>query len=166
MGITSFNIRVYMLLVDESGTQLLLSDEIVGGNYYTKFPGGGLEYGEGILDCLHREALEELGQDVDVIGHFYTTEFFQASMFKPEDQIIAVYYKCRLAKDADGRHEAGFRISDKAFDFIEYQEREECFRWTPVNTIEKEDLSLPIDQVVVSRLKKEPEYLQAVDFTD
>ncbi len=141
-----------MLLEDESSTQLLLSDEIVGGRYYTKFPGGGLEYGEGILDCLHREAVEELGQDVEVIGHFYTTEFFQPSMFNTEDQIIAVYYKCRLAKDASGRCLARFRTSDKAYDFIEHREREECFRWVAINTIKEQDLSLPIDQLVVSRL--------------
>ena len=42
MSITRFNIRVYILLFDESRESLLLSDEIVDGGFYTKFPGGGL----------------------------------------------------------------------------------------------------------------------------
>lgn len=35
-----------------------------------KFPGGGLEYGEGVLECLHREFDEELNVKIDVIEHF------------------------------------------------------------------------------------------------
>ncbi len=54
--VTRFNIRVYILLLDERNNSVLLSDEIVDSEYITKFPGGGLEKGEGILDCLHREA--------------------------------------------------------------------------------------------------------------
>ena len=48
-----FNIRVYGILINEQH-QLLVSDEYIRGNYYTKFPGGGLEFGEGTRDCLVR----------------------------------------------------------------------------------------------------------------
>ncbi len=44
-----------------------------------KFPGGGLEYGEGVLECLHREFDEELNVKVDVVEHFYTQENFLVS---------------------------------------------------------------------------------------
>ncbi len=155
MKITRFNIRVYILLFDESRTSVLLSDEIVEGEYYTKFPGGGLEYGEGILDCLHREAREELGQGVEVLGQYYTTETFQASRFKPEDQIICVYYQCWLPKNDQGRRLPTFRVSKQKYDFVEKREREESFRWLAIETLREEDLSLPLDKLVARRLRGE-----------
>jgi 8-oxo-dGTP diphosphatase len=154
MSIVRFNVRVYILLLDESKTRVLLSDEIIGGKYFTKFPGGGLEYGEGIIDCLHREALEELGQEVEVVRHFYTTEFLQISQFIPGDQIVSVYYECCLPKNTDGRRLPSFRVTNNKFDFVEVKEREESFRWQTFKKLNKEEMSFPIDQEVVSRLKK------------
>jgi 8-oxo-dGTP diphosphatase len=152
MNITRFNIRVYILLYDEARTSLLLSDEILSGDYYTKFPGGGLEYGEGLLDCLHREAKEELGQDVVVLRQFYTSELFQVSTFVPEDQIICVYYECCLPKNDQGRRLPTFRVSEQKYDFVEKREREESFRWQLIETLQEEDMSLPLDKLVVKRL--------------
>ena len=48
-----FNLRVYGILLGEN-KKVLVSDEFIRGNYYTKFPGGGLEFGEGTRDCLKR----------------------------------------------------------------------------------------------------------------
>ena len=155
MSIVRFNIRVYILLFDESKTKVLLSDEIIGGKYFTKFPGGGLEYGEGILDCLHREAMEELGQEVEVLRHFYTTEFFQISQFIPGDQIVSVYYECCLPKNTEGRRLPSFRVTNKKFNFVERKERAESFRWQTLKRLKKEEMSFPIDQEVVSRFEKE-----------
>ena len=155
MNIKRFNIRVYILLLDELKTSVLLSDEILSGDYYTKFPGGGLEYGEGLIDCLHREAKEELGQDVEVLRQFYTSEIFQASRFVPEDQIICVYYLCRLPRNDQGRRLPAFRVSEQKYDFIDNREREESFRWQAIETLREEDLSLPLDKCLVPRLKAE-----------
>lgn len=154
MNISRFNIRVYILLYDESRTSLLLSDEILSGEFHTKFPGGGLEYGEGLLDCLYREAIEELGQDVEVLRQFYTSETFQASKFVPEDQIICVYYQCCLPENDQGRRLPTFRVSDKKNDFVEMREREESFRWQLIETLQEEDMSLPLDRTVVGLLKE------------
>lgn len=155
MNITRFNIRVYILLYDENETRVLLSDEIVQGEYYTKFPGGGLEYGEGLLDCLHREAKEELGLDVEVLRQFYTSELFQVSKFVPEDQIICVYYECRLPKNDQSRRLPTFRVAEQKYDFAEKREREESFRWQLIETLQEEDMSLPLDKLVVKRLLAE-----------
>ena len=152
MTITRFNIRVYLLIFNEANTRILLSDEIINGEFITKFPGGGLEYGEGILDCLHREAIEELGQEVEVIEQYYTTERFQTSMFRSEEQIICVYYRCLLAKDNAGKRRPRFRVAEKKFDFVEFREREESFRWQAIESLVPKDFSLPLDQQIAARL--------------
>src|SRR3989337_3599557 len=86
-----FNVRVYGLLITEE-KQVLVSDERIRGGLYTKFPGGGLEYGEGTRDCLKREFMEEMNLSVEVGDHIYTTDFFQVSAFNPSHQIISIYY--------------------------------------------------------------------------
>src|ERR1700743_1273752 len=86
-----FNVRVYGLLLGDN-KQVLVSDEYIRGGYYTKFPGGGLEFGEGTRDCLKREFKEEMDLDVEILDHLYTTDFFQMSAFNPEHQIISIYY--------------------------------------------------------------------------
>src|SRR5215831_7874107 len=87
----SFNIRVYGVLINEQ-KQVLVSDEYIRGGYYTKFPGGGLELGEGTRDCLKREFKEEMNLEVEVGDHIYTTDYFQLSAFNPNHQIISIYY--------------------------------------------------------------------------
>ncbi len=86
-----FNVRVYGILLTPE-KDVLVADELIRGSYYTKFPGGGLEFGEGTRDCLKREFKEEMNLDVKVTDHLYTTDFFQMSAFNPEDQIISIYY--------------------------------------------------------------------------
>ena len=95
-----FNVRVYGLLFD-THQRLLVSDEFIRGNFFTKLPGGGLEIGEGTRDCLQREFKEETGLDVEIGNHIYTTDFFQISAFNNKDQIIPIYYWVH-AKDLAG----------------------------------------------------------------
>ncbi|MBK9515443.1 MAG: NUDIX domain-containing protein [Flavobacteriales bacterium] len=59
MNAPTFTIRVYGLLLHAG--HVLVSDELIKGRRITKFPGGGLEYGEGLKDCLIREIREEIG---------------------------------------------------------------------------------------------------------
>ena len=65
MAITKYTVRVYGILLDNDN-RILVSDEFIRGDYFTKFPGGGLELGEGTRDCLKREFKEETGLDVMV----------------------------------------------------------------------------------------------------
>ena len=64
-----FNIRVYGILLHEEDGSVLVSDEYIRGSYYTKFPGGGMEYGEGSRVCLRRGFREEMGLDGSVGDH-------------------------------------------------------------------------------------------------
>jgi 8-oxo-dGTP diphosphatase len=146
--IRRFNVRVYGLLINEHD-QILLADEVFKSGYKaTKFPGGGLELGEGLRDGLIREFKEETGIDVKVKEHFYTTDFFQPSFFDTDSQIISVYYICR------SEQWQMVKISDRKFDFEVIPGVEaESFRWVAIPDLLKEtDLTLPIDKIVVTQL--------------
>jgi len=149
-----FNIRVYGILINES-KQLLVSDELIRGKYYTKFPGGGLEYGEGTRDCLRREFLEEMNLAIEVGEHLYTTDFFQQSAFHPDHQIISIYY---LVKPLE---EIKVRLSETPFDFdqqqmalYEKQNETESFRFINWEEVSEESVTLPIEKIVVRMLKE------------
>ena len=149
-----FNIRVYGILINEK-KQVLVSDEFIRGNYYTKFPGGGLEFGEGTRDCLRREFLEEMNLKVKVGEHLYTTDYFQMSAFNPDHQIISIYYMVKPLE------EIGVRLSTTAFDFDEHQmaaynlhKETESFRLINWNDLSEESVTLPIDKIVVKMVKE------------
>lgn len=125
---------------------MLVSDEIIRGEMFTKFPGGGLEWGEGIAECLQREAREELGQEIEVIDHFYTTDFFIESAFRSTDQVISIYYIARLQSAAK------FRTSKKRFDFLQTEKDEESFRWVSLEDLKEGDFAFPGDRKVVQLL--------------
>ncbi len=61
-----FNIGVYGILINEN-RQVLVSDELIRGNYYSKFCGGGLEKGEGTIDCFIREFKEEMNLAMELL---------------------------------------------------------------------------------------------------
>jgi 8-oxo-dGTP diphosphatase len=148
-----FNIRVYGILIGEN-KQVLVSDELIRGGYYTKFPGGGLEFGEGTRDCLKREFKEEMDLDVQVGDHIYTTDYFQMSAFNPEHQIISIYYYAHALEPIKAP------LRQKPFDFDEqqlavYKERgeTETFRFIDWDEFSDASVSLPIDKIVARMLK-------------
>ncbi len=152
MAINRFTIRIYGILLDEN-KRILVSDEFIRGNYFTKFPGGGLEIGEGTRDCLKREFKEETGLDVVVDEHIYTTDYFQPSAFNASDQIISIYYFVHAEKLNE------LQIKTKVFDFELHQiadpkGQSEVLRWIKWNDLTDESVSLPIDKIVVRMLKK------------
>lgn len=145
--ISAFNIRVYGLLVHEG--MVLVADELIKGHRITKFPGGGLEFGEGPKDGLVREIREELGLEAFDLRHFYTTDFFQASAFRAGDQIISIYYTFKVAEPLR------IPVSAVPFDFRQAERDEEVFRWLELSAARAEDVSLPIDRVVLGMLRAE-----------
>lgn len=90
---STFTIRVYGIL--EDANRILISNEYFHGKHFTKFPGGGLEWGEGTLECLKREFMEEMNLEIEVGEHFYTTDFFVQSDFNHEVQVMNVFYKVK-----------------------------------------------------------------------
>jgi len=135
-----FNIRVYGLLKNDQG-DVLLSDEHRFGRSFTKFPGGGLEWGEGIKDCLVREFKEELNLEIEVGDMFYCTDFFQESAFNENDQLISIYYWVERTKGVFGK-ELPTTLTDA----------EEQPRWKPLESISAKDLTFPVDKIVAEKL--------------
>jgi 8-oxo-dGTP diphosphatase len=149
-----FNLRVYGILINDK-KQVLVSDELIRGKYYTKFPGGGLEFGEGTRDCLKREFAEEMNLNVQVEDHLYTTDFFQMSAFNPDHQIISIYYYVNALEAITAP------LRDKEFDFDEdqiaiYRERNEIetFRFIDWDNFSGDSVSLPIDKIVADLVKE------------
>ena len=148
-----FNVRVYGILINEHN-QVLVSDEYIRGDYITKFPGGGLEFGEGTRDCLKREFMEEMSLDVHVGDHLYTTDFYQRSAFNPEHQIISIYYYAHALEAIK------VPLRTKPFDFDEQQlavyaekKETETFRFINWDDFSEASVHLPIDKVVAKMLK-------------
>lgn len=144
-----FNVRVYGIVINDQ-EELLVSDELIKGVQFTKFPGGGLEWGEGMRACLLREFMEELHQEVEVLEHYYTTDYFQQSAFRSSDQLISIYYKVRLLGPPQ------FEAKTSAFDFPDDVGNQfEVQRWIPMQDVSPEDFKWPVDQVVAGMLKRE-----------
>ncbi len=149
-----FTIRVYGILINEQ-KQVLVSDEYILGNFYTKFGGGGLELGEGTLDCLKREFLEEMNLSVDVLEHIYTTDFFQQSAFNPEQQIISIYYLVKALEVITAPlRKTPFAFDEAQLQFIKNGQAVETFRFINWNDFSPTSVSLPIDKVVAAIIKE------------
>lgn len=130
----NFNIRVYGIWIHEG--KLLVNEEKINSRTVIKLPGGGMDYGEGTIDCLKREWKEELDIDIEVNGHFYTTDFFQQSAFDAS-QVISIYYL----------------VSADAAQTIVNMEPNERTYWMDVEDISTDTFTLPIDKIVGGLLR-------------
>jgi ADP-ribose pyrophosphatase YjhB (NUDIX family) len=135
MSYSKFNIRVYGILLNDN-REVLVSEEIIRGQKVIKFPGGGMEYGEGIKDALIREWREELETDIQVQEHYYTTDFFQPSAYD-DSQVISIYYKVTMM--------------DNRLQFP-YTNGNELFYFVAINNTIQDMITLPIDKKVAAML--------------
>ena len=142
VAVNRFNVRAYGIWIN-SNAEVLVSEEYIQNRRIVKFPGGGLEYGEGLTDCLFREWREETGLEIEIIRHYYTTDFFQPSAFNQAEQVLSVYYLVR-AVDADARsipHLNGGTTSENI-----------RFSWVSITQLSPELFTLPIDKMVAEKL--------------
>ncbi|MBY0245418.1 MAG: NUDIX hydrolase [Sphingobacteriaceae bacterium] len=139
-----FNVRVYGLLINKN-QQILLSDEHEKGRFFTKFPGGGVEIGEGLIDALKREFMEECNVEIEILSHFYTTDFYEKSSFN-ESQIISVYYLVEAKDDLK------LDFKNTPFDFSEGSEQ--SFRWQSLSTLMSDLVTFKTDKTVVDLINK------------
>ena len=140
------NIRVYGIFIRNE--ELLITDEIRFGKRMTKFPGGGMEPGEGTIDTLIRECKEEMGLTPFNIKHFYTTDFFQETqMINPPQQLISIYYTI------DFKNINSLLLLDKPFGF-EQKEGAQGFRFVPLKEVHADIFTFPIDKEVALLLSQ------------
>ena len=142
-----FNVRVYGLLINHNN-EVLVSDEEEYGFRFSKFPGGGLELGEGLIDGLKREFMEECEAEIDVLSHFYTTDFYEKSSFN-DSQVISIYY---LVKE---KAPLQLAFKDKIYDFDGEGEILQAFRWVKIEDLDIAEITFKTDKTVVQLLKNQ-----------
>lgn len=134
--IDKINVRVYACAVKNN--KVLSLFEEYAGEQLVKFPGGGLEFGEGLIECLHREFDEELNVKIRVLEHFYTQEDFLVSRFRENEQLLTIYYLVEILNEED------FLILDPCIEKTE---------WIDISS-EENPFKLPIDKIVFEKLKE------------
>jgi 8-oxo-dGTP diphosphatase len=143
-----FNVRVYGILLNEAKTAILVSDEKHHNRHITKFVGGGLEFGEGTREALIREFKEELDIEVDVLEHFYTTDFFVSSAFNDDSQVISIYYWVKSNEldkiKADGLQDKIEALANGG----------QLLRWLPIHKINEAEFTFPIDKKIANLLQQ------------
>lgn len=138
-----FNLRVYAIIINPQN-DVLLSSEHRHGRSFTKFPGGGLHWGEGIAEALQRELVEELGCEFTIGDIFYVNDFFQPSAFSENDQLISFYYFANPRDQVDFKTLHIKKGSDGDG---------EVFHWRSLQELAENDLMFPIDKIVARLLK-------------
>ncbi|AZI22783.1 NUDIX domain-containing protein [Chryseobacterium taklimakanense] len=132
--INSFNIRVYAACIKDKKIFTLFEEYV--GEKLIKLPGGGLEFGEGTVECLKREFAEELNLEIENIQHLYTQEDFIISKFKQNQQLLTIYYT------ADIKDESALKIMDSTIENTEW-----------ISLAEENPFNLPVDRIVFEKLK-------------
>ncbi|MCX8081284.1 MAG: NUDIX domain-containing protein [Bacteroidia bacterium] len=149
-------LRVYGILLHDGN--VLVSDEYIRKNKVTKFPGGGLHFGEGTIDALKREFMEEMKQPVEVISHYYTTDFFVSSAFHVRTQVISIYYLLKPLGPIV------FQTSSVPHDYV-WKEGAQSLRWLDYKSVNEDQFTLIIDRKVGEMLEHDfmhPDFVRKV----
>lgn len=87
-GAKDLKVRISCVLVEEG--KILLARHRKGKREYWTLPGGGLEPGETMVDCLKREMWEESGLEVEV-GEV----LFLFDVIEPKRHIVGIVFRAR-----------------------------------------------------------------------
>jgi 8-oxo-dGTP diphosphatase len=144
---SKFTIRVYGLLIADG--KLLLSRENIKGKVYTKLPGGGLEFGEGTHECLIREFDEELSIQVELGGHFFTTDEYLVSAFETDYQVMSIYYYVHTQALEK------IPLNDPNNENLLKKRNDQVVFWKSLADLKASDFDFPMDKKVIQLLLQE-----------
>jgi ADP-ribose pyrophosphatase YjhB (NUDIX family) len=139
-----FNVRVYGILIEND--QLLVSDEIHHHRLITKFPGGGLQFGEGTTECLKREFMEELNIEIEITDHFYTVDFYQPSAFDSTQHVISINYRVSRISNHNIASSGEKLVHENRKDV------QQLFRWVKTDQLGADEFTFPIDKKVAEMI--------------
>jgi 8-oxo-dGTP pyrophosphatase MutT (NUDIX family) len=125
--------------------QVLVSDERRNGVCFSKFPGGGVEFSEGLHDALQREFMEELKIEIQIGNLFYVNTHLQISAFNSNQQLLAFYFFVNTLNHSE------ITTSNNYKPLIEDGENQ---RWVQVNEELKNLVTFPLDKIVADKLVK------------
>lgn len=117
--------------------ELLLAEEFHFDMFMRKFPGGGLQFGEGPEDALRRELKEELDIEVQIGRHLHTTDIFIPSVFNADHQVLGIYYEVAVPPGLEAR----FRDLNRN----NWKNGDVTFNWKSLDEIRSADLTFPMD---------------------
>ncbi len=86
----TFRVGAYGVLIEEG--KVLVTHTRTRSGLIWNLPGGALEVGEGALDALKREFIEETGLQVEASGLAHASERFHQSKDYPENQLVKLYW--------------------------------------------------------------------------
>lgn len=132
-----FIVRVYGI-IHHRWEEILIAEEFHFNTFMRKFPGGGLEFGEGPAECLFREITEELNLEMPVGDLLHTTRVFIQSAFNPDHQVLGIYYLVEATDEALTRFRSRYDRPS-----LNGQEQ---FRWVRPEDISADDFTFPADQ--------------------
>lgn len=142
MGTHKINVRVYAICIKYA--EILVLFEKYAGEDLVKLPGGGLEYGEGTMECLHRELKEELNLRVKNVEHFYTQEAFLKSKFNENEQLLTIYYLAEIEDETE------LKILEPSIEKVEWKSLK----------LSENPFVLPVDRLVFEKLKEKFESIK------
>ncbi|MEL1255239.1 NUDIX hydrolase [Flavobacterium sp. DGU38] len=132
--LNGFNVRTYAIC--ENDNKILALYEYHKGKIFCKLPGGGVEFGEGVLDCLHREFSEELNVKIEIIEHLYTQEYFVESIIDDGRQLLLIFYVVKI-----------INIEDMIVNSPDINR----FEWIDLDT---DPFVLPVDKIAFNKYKE------------
>lgn len=133
--ITTIKLSIYGLLIRDQ--KVLISSEEYKGHHLVKYPGGSVEYGEGLHQALIREWEEEVQVEIEIGSLIYLTEDFLPSAFRKERQIVSFYYQVFTDAPIIGR------------------KTEHEVRWLPLDqSVEKTNFTFPLDRKIFKILQE------------
>jgi mutator protein MutT len=130
---------VKALIKNDKGQVLVLkqSDPTITGAHQYHPPGGILEFGETVVECVAREVKEEVGI-VPVVGKLFDIGEWQAIRGELHMQFVGLFYICEL-----GSYEL----------ILENEEVSEA-DWVDINTIDTIDILEPSKTIIKRYLQQ------------